>query len=95
MDSGGIQEYNLEPLSVEDPCYSVSRGLGLGRDDGNLFTDERVEQRGFPHIGRADDGGKTGFKTLGAVGCVCHRRTYLSKYRISNVEPQNLEVDGR
>jgi hypothetical protein len=50
--------------------HRIAGGAGDGRDDGAAGAGERVEQRGFAHVGAADDG-DLGFVLLElAVGAV-------------------------
>ena len=39
-----------------DPHQPSARGLRLRADDRDLLADERVEERRFAGVGRADDG---------------------------------------
>jgi hypothetical protein len=43
-----------------DACDAVARGLWFGRDNGDLFSKDAIEKRGFAHIGGADKSDKAG-----------------------------------
>ncbi len=49
----------MEIFARNDAHDAVARGLRLGRDNGEPFTDERIHQRRFADIGIADDIYKT------------------------------------
>jgi len=42
-----------------DAKDSVARGLRLGRDDGDLFASEGVEQGALAYVGTTEDGDKS------------------------------------
>ena len=57
-DAGGVEEDDLESGLVVDGADGPPRGLGDGRNDGDFFADQSVEQRRLAGIGAADDGGE-------------------------------------
>ena len=59
-DAGGVEEDDLQAGFVVDGADGPARGLGDGRDDGDFFADEGVEQRRLAGVGAADDGGESG-----------------------------------
>ena len=64
-DAGGVEEDDLEVGFVVDAADGAARGLGDGRDDGDLFAEEGVEERGLAGVGAADDGGDAGAERRG------------------------------
>ncbi len=52
---------DLEIVAVDDAQNPVARGLRLGGDDRKPFAHERVHERGFSHVGIADDVDETRF----------------------------------
>ena len=46
--------------TLTNPLNAIARGLRLARDDGELFADQRVQQRRFACVGTADDGDESG-----------------------------------
>ena len=59
-----------------DAAHRHARGLHLGGDDGDLGADQRIDQRGFAGIGRADDGGET-----------AARASCASLHRLASIAP--------
>ena len=58
-----------------DAAQQRARGLHLGRDDRDLAADQRVDQRRFAGIGRADQRDEAAARAGFAVaGVVSHRR---------------------
>ena len=53
-DAGRVDEDELRLAFERDAADERARGLHLARDDGDLGADQRVEQRRFAGIGRAD-----------------------------------------
>jgi len=47
-------------LAVPNPQDARAGSLRLGRDDGQLLTDDSVEQGGLAHVGPAQDGHGSG-----------------------------------
>lgn len=63
-DAGGVSVDNLEIISIYYAHDAFAGGLGLGGDDAEAFADEGVHQRGFAHVGVADDIYETAFHIL-------------------------------
>ena len=61
-DSGSVQEEQLRLRQVDDTQQAKARGLGLGRSDGQLVPHQPVQQRGFAHVGIADEGDVAAFE---------------------------------
>ena len=57
-DARRIHEHDLRLAAHRDAAHRHARGLHLVADDGDLGADQRIDQRGFAGIRRADDGGK-------------------------------------
>src|SRR5258708_3449946 len=55
-------------FDIDHALNAVARGLWLGRDDGYLFADQRIEQRALARVRAADDGNKTGTESHGQAG---------------------------
>ena len=53
-DAGRIDQDDLGVVLDHDAADQRARGLHLARDDRDLGADQRVDQRGFADIGRAD-----------------------------------------
>jgi len=60
-DAGCVHEHDLAFGTMDNAVVGVARGLRLGRDDGDLGADQRVEQRGFADVGATDKYGEAGF----------------------------------
>lgn len=48
----------------KDARDAIARGLSLGRDNGYLLADERVEERAFAGVGAAENGYETRFQNF-------------------------------
>jgi hypothetical protein len=66
VDTGRIDEDDLRAWMAafargqfDDAGDAIARGLRLGRDDGDLFAGQRVEQRALPYIGTAENGNES------------------------------------
>jgi hypothetical protein len=55
-----IDENNLAALLRHDTLNAISRSLRLGSNDGDLLTDQLIDQRGLASVGSADNGNKAG-----------------------------------
>ncbi len=55
-DARRIHEHDLRFAAHGHPAHRHARGLHLGRDDGDFRPHQRVDERGFARIRRADDG---------------------------------------
>ena len=66
VNSRGIQEDELPSLYVFDAEDSVSRGLRFLSDDGDLITEETVEEGRFSYVRPSQDRDETRFER-------CHR----------------------
>ena len=55
-DAGRVDQQQLRLPLDRDAHQPRARGLRLGTDDRDLLADQRVDQRRFARIGRADDG---------------------------------------
>ena len=55
-NAGRVDEHDLRFARDRDAAHDIARGLHLGRDDGDLGADQRVDQRRFAGVRRADDG---------------------------------------
>jgi hypothetical protein len=64
VDTGRVHEDHLESVSVEDAEDTISRGLGLGRDNGHFPAQDTVQERGLAHIGRTHKGNEAGEKVM-------------------------------
>lgn len=53
-DAGRVDQDDLRVVLDDDAADQRARGLHLARDDRDLRPDQRVDQRGFADIGRAD-----------------------------------------
>jgi len=62
MDAGCVVKDELASFDIFDAEDSIPCGLRPFGDDGNLLSDDPVEEGRFPNIGPAEDGNKTGFK---------------------------------
>jgi hypothetical protein len=58
----GIDKYYLGIPKVLNPPDPVSCCLGFFRDYCHLLAEQSIEERGFAHIGPADDGYETGLE---------------------------------
>ena len=67
-DSGSVQEEQLRLRQVDDTQQPKARGLGLGRSDGQLVPHQPVQQRGFAHVGIADEGDVAAFERFSVFG---------------------------
>ena len=61
-----VDEDDLRGLAGENAQDAIARGLRLGRDDGNLLAQQRVQQRGLAHVRLADNGDKAGTEAGGS-----------------------------
>jgi len=57
-----VKEDKLTSFHVLNAENAVSGGLGSFRNDGNLITEETIEQGRFSNIRPSQDGDKTGFE---------------------------------
>ena len=55
-DARRIDKHDLGFARHRDAAHGHARGLHLGGDDGDLGAHQRIVERGFAGIGRADDG---------------------------------------
>src|SRR5690606_3515880 len=60
VDARRVEEGNLGVRQGEHAQDAVSRGLRLGRDDGDLLAEQAVEQRALAHVRPADDRAEAG-----------------------------------
>ena len=60
MDPRRIEKDQLPSFQVPDAENTVPRGLGLFRDNGNLFFQDGVEKGRFPSVGSSEDSNVTG-----------------------------------
>lgn len=58
MEAWGVDNDELRVRSIQDSASHVPRRLWSGRGDGDLFSDQRIEQRRFPGVWPADEGGE-------------------------------------
>ncbi len=71
MHAGSVDENDLPGWAalllghVDDSQDAVARGLRLGADDGELFADERIQQRGLAGVGASEDADETGMEGHG------------------------------
>ena len=56
--AGGVNEPQWKSAHAARCLDQVARGAGRRRDDRTVLAQERVEQAGLAHIGRAHDGGQ-------------------------------------
>ena len=69
-NAGGINEDQLRTVLDGDFADQRARRLHLVRDDADLRTDQRIEQRRFAGVGRADQGDE-------AAMCLALSRAFL------------------
>ena len=62
MNTRGIDKNDLRFLAVPNPCDPVARCLRLGRYDGDLLTQQLIEQRRFSDVGASHNGNIAGTK---------------------------------
>ncbi len=62
VQAGRVDEGELHARAVQHAQHAMPRGLRARRHDGQLFADERVQQRGFADVGTADDRREPGAK---------------------------------
>ena len=69
MHTGSVHEDNLRRRmdafargQFHHAFNAVAGGLGLGGDNGDLFTAEGVQERALAHVGPAEDGDESGFQ---------------------------------
>ena len=55
-DAGRVDEHVVHAVARDGFVHGVAGGPGDGGNDGALLAGEGVEQRGFAHVGPADDG---------------------------------------
>ena len=65
-DAGRIDEDELRRARDRDAAHQRARRLHLGRDDRDLGADQRIEQRRFAGIGRADQRDEAAARARGA-----------------------------
>ena len=71
MHSGRVNQHNLPRIAaflfgnIDDPEDAVARRLRLGRDDGELLPDQRIQQRALARVGPAKDTNESGVKGHG------------------------------
>ena len=70
MHARGVQEYHLGIVAVPHAGDFISCGLGVGGDDGNLFTQQGVHEGRFPYVRPAYQGGEAGMEFFISF---CHR----------------------
>ena len=58
MDAGSIQKDILIIAYRVDPRNAISRGLRLGRNNGDLFAQNMIHQRGFSNVWTPHDSNK-------------------------------------
>ena len=58
--SGGVMDDHLHVAVGADADHAIARGLRLGADDGELLTDDAVQERGFAGVRLTDDGDDSG-----------------------------------
>ncbi len=61
-----VDEDDLRGFAGENAQDAIARGLRLGRDDGNLLAQQRVQQRGLAHVRLADNGDEAGTEAGGS-----------------------------
>ena len=57
-DLRGVAAFALG--QIDDALNSIARGLRFGRDDGEFFAHESIEQRGLAGVRAAENADKTG-----------------------------------
>ena len=71
MNSGRVDQHDLPGLAslllgdVDDSENAVARGLRLGRNDGQLLADQRIQQRALARVGAAENADESGVKGHG------------------------------
>ena len=55
-ETGGVDEQEGTVFVFDEGIGRVPGGAGDARDDGPLFPAQGVDERGFAHVGLADDG---------------------------------------
>src|SRR5580658_2752923 len=69
-DLSGLASFQLRLLlgriDIDDAKNAVARGLRLGRNDGQLLADQRIQQRALARIGAAEDANESGVKGHGS-----------------------------
>jgi hypothetical protein len=64
VDARRVQEDELPVVGIQDSRDLVSRRLGLAARDGDLFAQDRIQERGFAHVGPSGDGDESRFKQV-------------------------------
>ena len=59
LPSRCVQENELRFIGGIDTQYLIARGLGFARCDADLLPENSIQERGFAHIGSADNRNKT------------------------------------
>ena len=68
MNAGSVDQNDLPGLltflrgHVDDAENAVARRLGLGRNDGDLLADQRVQQSALARVRASEDAGESGVK---------------------------------
>jgi hypothetical protein len=69
-DAGRIHKAQLLALELDHLVHRVARSAGDGRNNGARRSCQRIQQRGFAHIGPPDDGHRGLVLLKLAVGAV-------------------------
>ena len=85
MNPGSIDQNNLSALvaflrcDIDDAEDTVARGLRLGRNDRNLFADQRVQQGAFARVRASEDAGESGVEGHETLGYSLMRATVITR----------------
>ena len=60
VQARSIDEHDLAALLRHDALNAIARGLRFRCNDGDLLSDQVIQQRGFSRVGAADNGHKAG-----------------------------------
>ena len=81
VDARRVEEHDLRIRLRENAEDAVARRLRLVAHDGDFLPDERVDERGFPHIRPPDDRHKTRFMF---TFCHIHHSLGIPNFSITN-----------
>src|SRR5690554_8218786 len=73
LKARGVHEHKLFAVARQNAVDAVTRALALTRHNGYFAANQGVGQRGFPHVGPANQGNKP------AIRCgVCHFVSWIT-----------------